>query len=98
MRAPFVFGDSTDELRALLAQAGFRRILVSADVRMVRFPSPEAFVQYQVAGSPLATHVAEVSDADRDEMIREVNTAMQPYVNDEGLAFPVEGHIAVAHP
>jgi ubiquinone/menaquinone biosynthesis C-methylase UbiE len=98
MRAPFAFGDSTDELRALLAQAGFRRILVSADVRMVRFPSPGAFVQYQVAGSPLATHVAEVSDADRDEMIREVSTAMQPYVNDEGLAFPVEGHIAVAHP
>lgn len=98
MRAPFVFGDSTDELRALLAQAGFRRILVSADVRMVRFPSPGAFVQYQVAGSPLTTHVAEVSDADRDEMIREVSTAMQPYVNDEGLAFPVEGHIALAHP
>jgi hypothetical protein len=66
---------------------------------MVRFPSPGAFVQYQVGWlTSLATHVVEVSDAERDEMIREVNTAMQPYVNDEGLAFPVEGHIAVAHP
>jgi hypothetical protein len=69
MRAPFVFGDSTDELRASLAQAGFRRILVSADVRMVRFPSPGRSSSI-AAGSPQP--IAEVSDADRDEMIREV--------------------------
>jgi hypothetical protein len=54
MRAPFVFGDSTDELRGLLVQAGFRTVRVASDVRMVRFASPAALVRYQVAGSPLA--------------------------------------------
>jgi hypothetical protein len=65
---------------------------------MVRFASPAAFVRYQVAGSPLATHVAQVDDAVREALIREVTEAMQSYLNDDGLAFPIEGQIAVAQP
>jgi hypothetical protein len=56
------------------------------------------FVQHQVAGSPLASHVAQVDDAAREALLREVTAAMQPYLNDEGLAFPIEGYIAVAQP
>jgi hypothetical protein len=59
MRAPFVFGDRPEELRRLLTDAGFHDVMVRSDVRMVRFASPEALVQYQVAGSPLAGHVAQ---------------------------------------
>ncbi|HTI54031.1 MAG TPA: methyltransferase domain-containing protein [Verrucomicrobiae bacterium] len=98
MRAPFVFGDATNDLRALLVRAGFGTVRVSADVRMVRFASPAALVYHQVAGSPLASHVASVDDGVRDAVIREVTAAMQPYVSDDGLAFPIEGHIAVASP
>ena len=98
MRAPFVFGDSTDELRGLLVQAGFRSIRVGADVRMVRFASPAALVRHQVAGSPLAPHVAAVGDTVRDALIQEVTAEMASYVNDEGLTVPIEGHIGIAHP
>ena len=98
MRAPFVFGDSPDEFRGLLAQAGFRTVRVGAEVRMVRFSSPAAFVQHQVAGSPLSPHVAAVDDAARETLLREVTAAMQAHVNDDGLAFPIEGHIAMAQP
>jgi SAM-dependent methyltransferase len=98
MRAPFVFGDSTDELRGLLTQAGFGTVHVGADVRMVRFESPEAFVRNQVQGSPLATHVAAVDDSAREGLIREVTAAMHAYLTDDGLAFPIEGQIAVARP
>lgn len=98
MRVPFVFGDGTEELRGLLTQAGFRTVRVGADVRMVRFASPEALVRHQVAGSPLASHVAQVDDAAREALISEVTAAMQAYVNDEGVAFPIEGHIAIANP
>ncbi len=98
MRAPFVFGDATGELRTLLTAAGFRTVHIGSDVRMVRFASPEALVRHQVAGSPLASHVAQVDDAAREALVREVTAAMQSYVNDEGLAFPIEGHLGVAHP
>jgi SAM-dependent methyltransferase len=60
MRAPFVLGDATDELRT---------VRVSADVRMVRFASPATFVRHQVDGSPLASHVAQADDAARDALI-----------------------------
>ena len=42
-RAPFVFGDTADELRGLLVRAGFRTVRLGVDVRMVRFASPEAW-------------------------------------------------------
>jgi len=95
MRAPFVFGDRLEELRTLLSDAGFRDVMIRSDVRMVRFASPETLVQYQVAGSPLAGHVAQADDAAREALIRDVTVAMQDYLNDEGVAFPIEGHIAV---
>jgi len=98
MRAPFAFGDTTDELRGLLMQAGFRTVRLGSDVRMVRFASPAALVRHQVAGSPLAPHVAAVDDSVRDTLIHEVTAEMQAYVNDEGLAFPIEGQIGIAHP
>ena len=98
MRAPFVFGDAAEELRSVLTRAGFRTVRITADVRMVRFASPAAFVRYQVAGSPLATHVAAVDDGAREALIHEVAGAMRAYVDDDGLAFPIEGHIAVARP
>lgn len=62
---------------------------------MVRFASPEALVEYQVAGSPLAEYVAQAGAAAREAVIRDVSIALQSYRNDEGLAFPIEGHIAV---
>ena len=65
---------------------------------MVRFASPAALVRHQVAGSPLAPHVAAVDETVRDALIREMTAELQLYVNDEGLAFPIEGQIGVAHP
>jgi SAM-dependent methyltransferase len=96
MQAPFVFGDATDELHALLAQAGFSTQCIRFDVRMVRFPSPRAFVLRQVAASPLAGHVARANEAARAALISDVSASLQASVDDEGVAFPIEAHIAVA--
>lgn len=98
MRAPFVFGDDITELHDLFRCARFTQVRIHSDVRMVRFESPEALVQNQVAGSPLAGHVAQVNDETRTALIRDVRAAMQFYENDAGVAFPIEGHIAVAYP
>lgn len=97
MQTPFVFGDETEELRTLLIGAGFVTVRIRSDVRMVRFASTEALVHHQVEGSPLADHVAQVNDAAREALVREVSAAMQPYVTDEEVAFPIEGHIVIAH-
>lgn len=79
MGTPFMFGDSREELRSFANEAGFSHIRIHSDVRMVHFASPEALVQYQVAGSPLAGHVAETDDTVRDAVVTYVATAMQDY-------------------
>lgn len=98
MRAPFVFGDDTTELRDLLAGAGFRSVRIRSDVRMVRFPSVEAFVRFQVSGSPLQRHVAQAGDIAHEALIRELEPQLRAYVNEVEVAFPIEGHVVTAHP
>jgi hypothetical protein len=66
MRAPFVFGDESEVLRELLSAARFRTIRIRLDVRTVRFASPEAFLESQVAASPLAGHLTKVDEPARD--------------------------------
>ena len=52
MRAPFVFGDETAQLRGLFTETGYREVRIDSEVRMVRFGSTEEFIRYQVGGSP----------------------------------------------
>jgi ubiquinone/menaquinone biosynthesis C-methylase UbiE len=95
MRAPFVFADP-EEVRAIIAGAGFRDVRVGGATGTVRFPSAEHFVQYQVAGSPLAGPVGEASEEARSALVTEVKAAVRPYESGEGLAFPIGAHIASA--
>ena len=96
MHTPFVFGDKAQELRGLVAEAGFHDVSVQTDVSPVRFQSPEEFVRTAVAGTPLANHFVAVDETIQTALISEVDSALQPYVNDEGLEFPIEGHLVVA--
>ncbi|HET8576256.1 MAG TPA: class I SAM-dependent methyltransferase, partial [Methylomirabilota bacterium] len=64
MRAPFGLADA-EELRSLIAAAGFGDITIRPVPGTVRFPSVVRFVQDYVAGSPLAGHVAKLSDEAR---------------------------------
>ncbi len=97
LKAPFLFGDATEELRTMLSEAGFRTVRIRSDVRMVRFASFEAFIRHQIAGSPLAGHVTEANEGVEEALVREVRGAMRAYVNEEGVAFPIEGHLVIAH-
>ena len=96
MHTPFVFGDEEQELRTLVADVGFHDVTVQSDVGPVRFQSPEDFVRLYVAGTPLASHVAQVDESVRAALTSEVNLALHPYVNNEGLEFPIEGHLVGA--
>jgi hypothetical protein len=84
-------------LHALIAGAGFLNVAIRPAVKMLRFPSPEEFVRRYVAATPLAGAVAQVDDATHTALIAEVSAALRPYVDTEGLAFPIEAHLAVAH-
>lgn len=96
MRAPFTLGDA-EEMRVLIAQAQFRDVDVWTSMGSVHFPSPEDFVRYQVAGSPLAGPVSQADGNARSALINEVRKALQPYVHSDGLDFPIQAHLVSAH-
>ena len=54
------------------------------------------FVQDQAAGSPLAGHVAKVSDEARAALVDEIGDALRPYIAGGALAFPIEAHLVSA--
>ena len=49
-----------------------------------------------VAGSALAGQVAAADDDARAALLAEVSAGLRPYVDDQGLAFPIESNVAVA--
>jgi len=92
---PFGLSDA-EELRALIAAARFSDIAVRSAVKVLRFTSPDQFVLRYVAGSALASPVANVDDTARAALLTEVSGRLQSYVDDQGLAFPIESNLAVA--
>jgi ubiquinone/menaquinone biosynthesis C-methylase UbiE len=96
MQAPFSLGDA-EELRALVGGAGFRDVEIRPAAKTLRFPSVDEFVQWYVAGSPLAGPVARADDRARAALVAEVRDQVRAHVSRDGLTFPIENHLTVAH-
>jgi SAM-dependent methyltransferase len=96
MQGPFALG-SAEELRRLITEAGFRDVFLRPAAKTLRFPSPEEFLQRYVAATPLAGVVAQATGDARNALLAAVTIALQPHMASEGLAFPIETHLARAH-
>lgn len=93
-RAPFALGDA-DELRNLVVEAGFIDVDVHTLVETARFPTPEVFVEAQLAATPLST-LGTLSDDVRRMVAQDVRAALGDYLGDGVFAVPMEAHIAIA--
>ena len=96
MQGPFALG-SADDLRTLITGAGFSDVVLRPATKTLRFPSPEEFVGRYVAATPLAAVVAKASADARAALITEVSAALKSSVDHQGLAFPIEAHLVLAH-
>jgi ubiquinone/menaquinone biosynthesis C-methylase UbiE len=95
MRAPFGLSDA-DELSRLVAAAGFRNIRIQRKLGAVEFSSIERFVLSYVASSPLAGHVSQASDVARENLTADSKLALDRYLSDRGLSFPIAAHLLSA--
>ena len=66
-------------------------------MKILHFPSPREFVLQYVAGSALAGPLAAASDDGRAALLADVEAGLRSYVDDQGLAFPIESNLAAAH-
>jgi len=85
-----------EELRTLVAAANFRDITIHPATKILRYRSAHEFVLRYVAGSALAGPVTGAIDSARVGLLADVNEQLQPYVDDRGLAFPIESNMLVA--
>jgi SAM-dependent methyltransferase len=89
MRTPFG-GPDPDTLRLLMAGAGFADPHTRIGVITVRFPSPREFLVRQVSASPLVGVVGVLPAERLAALEEEVERALAPFVDDDGVTFPME--------
>ncbi|MPZ44886.1 MAG: methyltransferase domain-containing protein [Betaproteobacteria bacterium] len=90
LRAPFILGD-VEVLRSLFAQAGIIGVDISTHVGAARFLSIESWVRTDVKGWTLADLI---DDTQYRLLLREAETALQPYTLADGaVAFDAPAHI-----
>jgi ubiquinone/menaquinone biosynthesis C-methylase UbiE len=97
-RAEHALAD-VDELRALVAEAGFEDVEIETETKLIRFPSARHYVQAQLTATPLATLMAQYDEDARrrveNSVVHDVEERLAPYTGDGELAFPQEVHVAV---
>lgn len=98
-RAEHMLADAT-QLRTLVAAAGFRRIMIVTETKIVRFSSAADYVRIQLTATPLARTLTDQIEGRGDRLmaalIEDVAAALKPYHIDGDLAFPQEVHILLA--
>jgi ubiquinone/menaquinone biosynthesis C-methylase UbiE len=95
MRAPFALGDQ-DSLRALFVAAGFRHVRIAIEARVCRFPSPAEFVRQQALASPIGEPLSRLDESEKAALVAELDDVLAPYLDDDGLALPMESHVLLA--
>jgi ubiquinone/menaquinone biosynthesis C-methylase UbiE len=93
---PFALSDP-DELRCLLAEAGFAGIEVAPAEVTLRFTSAAEFVGLLAAGAPsMLGALAGVAGDARRNVLSDMTEALRPYQDGDSVAFPQWSNVATA--
>jgi SAM-dependent methyltransferase len=79
-----------DELRGLVADAGFRRSDARGHSKTLRLPSPEEFLWQYVSSTPLATAVAVLDGHARAAVTQDVVASWQPFTQQGRLILELD--------
>ena len=85
-----------NRLRSLLTDAGFHNVHIRLEATMAPYPSIDELISGYLAAIPLAAEIAGRKDKDRLEMSQLIITSLGDYLDDDGLAAPMECHIVTA--
>lgn len=94
-RTPFSFSEPTDVREAFMS-AGFENTNITLDARVARFPSPKAMIEIMVQGSPLAKVLDPMSRDAMSRVVEAVSRDLEPYLDDVGLALPMQSWVISA--
>ena len=88
--------NSADELRRLALEAGLRNVRIRIEHRTMRYPVPARFVAGWVSGAPITAQFLALPDDRKQAFIADIIEQIATYVDDAGLAVPMENHFLTA--
>jgi len=92
---PFALGEGAG-LATEVAMAGFHEVTTQIASRNLHYASPDEFVQTYISATPLADVLAQAEEAKSAAVLVEVSAALQPYLDETGLVFPIESQLILA--
>lgn len=95
LASAFNLGDST-QLRGLFESAGFKNIIISLIIKQMRFSPLEDFLVGGFIASPYANDILALEDSKREEMFQMIHNSVSDYIDDHGLAAPMECYVVSA--
>jgi ubiquinone/menaquinone biosynthesis C-methylase UbiE len=85
-----------DELRGYFTEAGFSDVHIRIEVASVRFSSVGHYVATYLGATPLGGVLAGLPETTRAALVADVEASLSHYLDDDGLTFPQETHVATA--
>ncbi len=95
IRGSFEFG-GREELRAHILGAGFRNVYIRIESKLIRHASIAEFLPGYLSSTPVADAFAGLDEKVMEALTHEVSASLRPYTDDDGLAAPLECHVATA--
>lgn len=95
LASAFTLGDA-EELRRLVENAGFRDVRVQIVIKQMKSPSVSRLVKGNTMASPFAKDILALEEPVREEMLRTIETSLENYMDDDGLAAPMECYFVTA--
>jgi len=88
--------NTREELHDLAAGAGFKSIVVTYHHRTIRHTSVTDYANGFIQATPVAAKYLALSDRDKQGFGEQVTALLSGYVDDHGLASPMENHYLLA--
>jgi len=95
LASAFTLGDST-KLRGLFESAGFKNIDICLAIKQMRYSPLEDFIIGGFVASPFANDVLALEKSKRDKMFQTIQNSISDYIDDHGLAAPMECYVISA--
>lgn len=95
LASAFTLGDPT-QLKVLFETAGFKKIDVCLVIKQMRYSPLEEFLAGGFIASPFVTEILALEESTREEMFRTITESISNYVDDHGLAAPMECYVVSA--
>jgi hypothetical protein len=96
IRSAFSFGDA-DQLQQVIVAAGFRGVEIRIDRETIRHASIAEYVPGYISATPVAAAVAGLDKEAQAKITADVRDALAAYRVGDGLAAPIEAHVAIGH-